>query len=232
MLLSSVAIVVIILWWLVSLHEFGLLLWALLHQAIERILRGSHREGLFGKAWFKVLAFVVLFVFGLGFVHLLNLVSYLWLVTSWINNWKSDNGSLLLLSHMEIFVLLTKIRVIQRWQELVSALSVRWSCTSHISLGKRNTSERLLRHVALNVVMIVVALINALIWYSLTLNTSVLGMMSLALEISALVIINEILWKLEATVHFGFECMLFECFSCLYYVDKLLIFCYHLLFHF
>jgi hypothetical protein len=64
---------------------------------------------------------------------------------------------------------------------------------SHVGLCKWNTRKRLLGHVALHVVVAILSLIHTLIWQPLTLDTSVLSMMYLALKVSTLVIVNKLL---------------------------------------
>jgi len=79
--------------------------------------------------------------------------------------------------------------------------------------------------------MTVFSLINALIRNPLTLYASVLRMIGLALEIGALVIISEILWQLETSVHFSFERMLFDGLLSLYMINPLLILSRYFSFH-
>ena len=79
--------------------------------------------------------------------------------------------------------------------------------------------------------MTVFPLINALIRDPLALYASVLSMMSLALEVGALVIINEILRQLETSVHFSLERMLFDGLLSLYMFNALLILSRYFSFH-
>jgi hypothetical protein len=79
--------------------------------------------------------------------------------------------------------------------------------------------------------MTVFPLINALIRDPLALYASVLRMMSLTLEVGALVIINEILRQLETSVHFSLERMLFDGLLSLYMFNVLLILSRYFSFH-
>lgn len=72
--------------------------------------------------------------------------------------------------------------------------------------------------------MTVFSLINTLIWQPLTLYTPVLRVMSLALIVSTLIIVNKLLRKLKTSIDFCFESVLFDGLLGLYLIDSLLIF--------
>ena len=70
-----------------------------------------------------------------------------------------------------------------------------------------------------------------MIWHSLALNASILSVMSLALEVGTLIIVDEILWQLETSVHFSFKRMLFDGFLSLYVLNTLFILSGYFPFH-
>lgn len=215
---------------LYPLQVFGLFMWSL-HHTVERILWWRHWESFFSKTWLVVLTLMILFVLCVWLHHLLDLIRYLGVVTSRINHRQSNHLSLLLLTHVEILVLFTEICIIQGRQKLIPTLAVSWTSASHIWLRKRNTRERLLGHVTLHVVVTVFSLINTLIWQPLTLDTPVLCVMSLALIVSTLIIVNKLLRKLKTSIDFCFESVLFDSLLGLYLIDSLLIFSLNLPLH-
>ena len=165
-----------------------------LNHTVIRVLRWRHRESLLGETWLVVLAFVILFVLSVRFYHLLDLVCHLGVIASRINHRQSNHRTLLLLTHVEILVLFTEICIVQGRQKLVTTLPMGWPGASHVRLRKWNPSERLLGHVALHVVVAVLPLIDSLIGQPLTLYASVLSVMSLALEVGALIIVYKLPW--------------------------------------